>query len=91
MLIKIIGGYYKNLTYNLHSTYIFDKDKIKIKDILFVTSSSTDIEETLIRNHLTSNSGFKAIHVGLSRLDSFPLFKIDAKDIREDRIDQLLN
>lgn len=94
MVIKIINGYYKNLTYNLDSTYSFDKSKLKRSDYKFVTTTpidSNNLEESLVSRHLESNLNFDGKHIGLSRIDNCPIFKIDALTIRQNRIDELLS
>jgi hypothetical protein len=92
MVIKIISGYYRNLTYNLDSTYTFDKSKLKRSDYKFVAAlESNNLEESLISKHLESNLNFDGKHLGLSRIDNCPIFKIDALTIRQNRIDELLS
>jgi hypothetical protein len=84
---KIIEGYYKNITYNSNSVYSFDGTKIKRGNIRFI---STD-DNALFENHLNSNIGFEAKYIGISRIDSCPMFSIDENDLRNNRIDTLLS
>ena len=93
MLIKIISGYYHNITYSNDESVKLDTSKLSISDIRVMLSINKydNDDNDKITLFLKTNTSILGIYKGKSRVDNSPIFLIDlAIEIRESIIEEIL-
>lgn len=88
--IKIISGYYHNLTYDNNSYYkvILNRSEFKV-----VVDMDINLDDNLREEMLKSinNLEINMLFIGKSRIDDYPIFRFNTDQvIREIKIDNLL-